>query len=153
MLITETFFKRFATTKNARPTSKRKRYGTFLSRSYAVLKLCMTERSSTETWNQPTYSFTETCKRSLVIWTCLKSSRKVWAILRQEHLTTLVLKSGVICLTIQRVTSGRLVAFYTKCVLLSPRFELMTCKGSIKKWLKANIRESLSTSVKKWPPS
>lgn len=113
-------------------------------------KLCTTGKYYTETWKVPISSYIAICKPNLVTLTYPRSSRRVLAIHKREHRTTLALRYGETCLTTLRATSGLLVASCTKCVLLFHHSELTICKDCTKRWSRVSTLGYQSTSVKKW---
>ena len=122
----------------------------FSSKLWEAFEPFIAVRSCIVTWKVRTSSSLKTCKPNLETLTFPKLSKKVSATHRLVHRIMLVLKFGVICLTTQRVTSGRLDAYCMRCVHWFLLSEPTTCKASTKRLSKANTHVSLTTSVKRW---
>ena len=153
MPTTVTCSKKSVTTRNARPTSKRRRSGTSLYRLSGACELSTCGAFCTGIWRAQTCSCSKTCRRSLAILTSRKLWRRAWATRRQALRTTRVLRSGATSRTTARAIFGHSAASCTRCAPWSRRSGPMTCRAFTKKSLRESFPGSLTTSVKRWPQS
>lgn len=138
MLMMAMFSNVSVSAKTPSSTWRRNTSGRLLSMLFAVLRLFMTSKFYTETWNQQTFSYTRITLLSWEILTSLKLRRKVFCTRRQELLTMLVQKFGRISLMISNLTSGLSVVLFMKCVPWCLHSVLMTWTAYLRKYSKVN---------------
>ena len=133
MLTTGICFRKSALIRKKRLTSRRRRFGTSLSKLCAACAPSTFDESCTATWKARTFSCFRTCRPSSATWTFLKSLKKAFPTRKQELPTTRRRRFGKTCPTTPRATFGHLAASCTRCAPWCPRFELTTCKVFTKK--------------------
>ena len=129
------------------PSSKRKRFGTTLFKSWGGSKACMTSKLCTGISNAPICSWPKMAWLRWVTSTFQKLLRKVSYKRRLGPHTTQAQRCGKTSHTTTRVTFGVWDAYFMRWLLFSHHSERQACKVSVKKLSEVNMTLSLPTSV------